>query len=120
MLIDLNCYKPNLVVDEKPVAPEELGLHQEIPDWEHYGEKVMEELYTLKKTLQKPAILPNKARFKEGKAVHLQFDGGCQHGNGAGGFVIIDAEGKEVIRGGRYFSKASTSNEAESEPLEKP
>lgn len=32
---------------------------------------------------------------------------------GTGGFVILDPEGKEVIRVGRYYGPGRTNNEAE-------
>ena len=44
--------------------------------------------------------LPPKARFVPGKAVYVQFDGGFQEGHATGGFVILDADGREVIRAG--------------------
>ena len=59
-------------------------------------------------------MLPSKARFKKGPAVHLQFDGGSQGGVGTGGFVILDGAGREVVRAGKYFGEGLTNNEAES------
>ena len=58
--------------------------------------------------------LPPKARFASGKAVHVQFDGGAQDGVGMGGFVILDGEGKEVVRAGCYYGPGQTNNKAES------
>ena len=37
MLIDLNCYHPEFIIDEKDRAPEDLGFQKDIPDWESYG-----------------------------------------------------------------------------------
>ena len=48
-----------------------------------------------------------------GKFVHVQFDGGSQAGVGTGGFVILDSNGDEVIRAGKYFGAGFTNNEAE-------
>ena len=44
--------------------------------------------------------LPPKARFVLGKAVHVQFDGRSQEGHTMGGFMILDMDGKEVVRAG--------------------
>ena len=93
--------------------PESLSFHEDIPDWEGYGEKLLEELYQMQSKLGKPAILPPRARFRPGPAVHVQFDGGCSDGEATGGFVILDTEGKEVIRAGKYFGNGQTNNEAE-------
>ena len=62
--------------------------------------------------LATPAQLPPRSRFKTGPAIHVQFDGGSAGGVGTGGFVIVDAEGVEVVHAGKYFGPGMTNNEA--------
>ena len=71
MLIDLNYYKPQYICSKTTVVPASLAFQEDIPDWEGYGSKLMEELYELETKLGKPAILPPRARFKPGPAVHI-------------------------------------------------
>ena len=68
---------------------------------------------TAKRALQQPISIPPKSRFSKGKAVHVQFDGGSAAGYATGGFVILDCEGREVIRCGWYYGSGQTNNEAE-------
>ena len=65
------------------------------------------------RALHRPIHLPPKARFAKGPAIHVQFDGGAQDGHGTGGFVILDKDGQEVVRVGRYYGSGRTNNEAE-------
>ena len=73
----------------------------------------MEDMTTAERALRKPLSIPAKSRFLPGKFVHVQFDGGSEDGLGTGGFVIIDGEGKEVVRMGTYYGSGRTNNEAE-------
>ena len=61
-----------------------------------------------------PIRIPLRARFMKGKAVHVKFDSGSQDGIGTGGFVILDGDGKEIVRAGRFYGPGRTNNEAES------
>lgn len=63
--------------------------------------------------LNQPNYTPPKSRFHKGPATHIQFDGGAAEGVGTGGFVILNSEGKEIIRVGRYYGPGRTNNEAE-------
>ena len=45
--------------------------------------------------------------------MHVKFDGGSEDGLGTGGFVIIDSEGKEVIRIRTYYWPRRTNSKAE-------
>ena len=111
-LIDLLQYKPKLLVGEKPVAPSELGMEHkesELPP----DAALLEDMTRAEQALHRPVHLPPKARFTKGPAIHVQFDGGAQDGHGTGGFVILDKDGKEVVRVGRYYGPGRTNNEAE-------
>ena len=90
-----------------------LGFHEDIPDWEGYGKKLLEELYYMQSKLGKPTILLPRACFRPEPAVHVQFDGRCSDGEATGGSVILDTERKEVIRAGKYFADSQTNKEAE-------
>ena len=71
------------------------------------------EKHELLTALKEPLHLPPKARFSKGPHIHVQFDGGSQEGHGTGGFVILDTEGNEIVRVGRYYGPGRTNNEAE-------
>ena len=45
--------------------------------------------------------------------MYIQFDGGSEDGQGSGEFIIIDGEGKEVIRMGTYYGPKRTKNKAQ-------
>ena len=68
---------------------------------------------TTKRALRKPLSIPVKSRFLPEKFVHAQLDGGSEDGLGTGGFVIIDRDGKEIVRMGTYYGSGQTNNEAE-------
>ena len=73
----------------------------------------VDEKFRLLSALHQPLHLPPKARFEKGPNIHVQFDGGAQDGHGTGGFVILDTEGREIVRVGRYYGPGRTNNEAE-------
>ena len=86
------------------------------PELEFYAppaSELVKDMKIAEDALKKPIHLPPKARFVRGKAVHVQFDGGSAEGHGTGGFVILDCEGQEIIRVGRYYGPGRTNNEAE-------
>ena len=102
-LIDLQIYQPTWMVDAKSVAPRELEftVDAEFPmpeeaalDW------TLEDMAPAERALRKPLSILAKSRFLPRKFVHVQFDRGSEDGLGTGGFVIIDGEGKEVVRMG--------------------
>jgi len=109
MLIDLLQYRPKLLVSEDRAAPLELGMEEPL----ELAEDLLEDMTTAESALRKPLHLPAKARFAKGPATHVQFDGGSQDGHGTGGFVILDKDGREIIRVGRYYGPGRTNNEAE-------
>ena len=95
------------------MVPASLSFHEDIPDWEGYRKKLLEELYYMQSKLCKPTILPPRACVRLGPAVYVQFDGGCSDGEAAGGFINLDTERKEVIRAGKFFGNGQTSNKSE-------
>ena len=111
MMVDLHLYRPRLVEAAHQSAPPELHLHDAV-DWEPDAD--LEEAAQLVQTaLATPAQLPVRSRFKSGPAIHVQFDGGSTGGVGTGGFVIVDSQGVEVVRAGKWFGNGLTNNEAE-------
>ena len=99
-LVDLRRYHPTLVVGGESAAPSELGFEEPIEEMDEVEQaQAMEQA---KGALQEPLHLPAKSRFQRGPHVHIQFDGGSEEGRGTGGFVIIDATGREVLRAGRW------------------
>ncbi len=115
MCIDLMLYKPKFLVLGPRVAPSELGMDAEPAPLEpkEVAEQAFAEKATLLTALKEPLHLPQKARFSKGPHVHVQFDGGSQDGHGTGGFVILDDQGNEIVRVGRYYGPGRTNNEAE-------
>ena len=103
------------MVDAKLVTPKELEftVNEEFPapeeaklDW------TLEDMATTKRALRKPLSIPAKSRFLPGKFVHAQFDGGSEDRLGTGGFIIVDGNGKEIVRVGTYYGSGWTNNEA--------
>ncbi len=73
MLVDLQQYKPALLVGGKPLAPSELGMEDAGPE----DPPPVEEMRTAEAALRRPLHLPAKARFVAGPNIHVQFDGGA-------------------------------------------
>ena len=99
-------YQPAWMVEAKLLAPQELKftVGEDFPtpkkaasDW------TLEDMATAERALRKPLSIPVKSRFLPGKFVHAQFDGGSEEGLGTRGFVIIDGDGKEMVRMGTYY-----------------
>ena len=59
----------------------------------------LDNMHSTESALGKVSLLP-KTCFVPGKVVHVQFDRGSQEGHAMGRFVILDMDGKEVIRAG--------------------
>ena len=72
-----------------------------------------EAAYAAQQVLTTPAQLPPRACFKDGPAIHVQFDRGSTGGVGTGDLVIIDGDGKQIVRVGHWFGHGLTNNEAE-------
>ena len=68
-------------------------------------------------TLGKVNLLP-KAHFVLGRAVHMQFDGGSEEGRATSSFVVLDADGVEIVCAGQYYSAGHTNKESKSFALE--
>ena len=115
MLIDLMLYKPKFLVGQQTVAPAEIGMYEDGPPPEPASppKALLQDMATAEKALRQQLHMPPKARFTSGPALHVQFDGGAQDGIGTGGFVILDGEGKELVRIGRHYGPGRTNNEAE-------
>ena len=114
-LINLQMYQPTWMVDAKSVTPKELEftVDEEFPTPEEAAlDWTLEDMATTKRALRKPLSIPAKSRFLLGKFVHAQFVGGSEDGLGTGGFVIIDGNGKEIVRMGTYYGSGQTNNEA--------
>ena len=104
------------MVDAKSVAPKELefAVDEDFPTPEKVASDwTLEDMATAERALRKPLSIPAKSKFLPGKFVHAQFDGGSEEGLGTGGFVIIDGDGKEIVRMGTYYGSGRTNNEAE-------
>ena len=115
MCIDLLLYKPKFVILGPRVAPPELGMAAEPTpqEPEETPERAFSERTSLLSAMRTSLYLPPKAKFFKGPNVHVQFDGGAQDGHGTGGFVILDTDGNEIVRVGRYYGPGRTNNEAE-------
>lgn len=101
MLVDLHLYRPKLVEAGVKLAPSQLHLDGAV-EWQP-DEELREAAEVVQKALATPAQLPPRARFKPGPAVHVQFDGGSAGGVGTAGFVIVDGQGHEVVRAGKWL-----------------
>ncbi len=117
MLIDVSCYQPELITTTSVVPA---SLHwDETPDWVSLAEDLLEQEEAVE--VVTPALkgqsMPRGSRFEDGPFLHLQFDGGSCSGIGSGGFVIVDPQGEEIMRGGAYFGPGHTNNEAEARAL---
>ena len=103
------------MVDAKSVAPKELEFTVD-EEFSMPEEAVLDwtlDMATTKRALRKPLSIPVKSRFLPEKFVHAQLDGGSEDGLGTGGFVIIDGDGKEIVRMGTYYGSGWTNSEAE-------
>ena len=119
-LIDLQMYRPMWMVDAKSVTPKELEftINEEFPTQEEAVlDWTLEDMATAKRALRKPLSIPAKSRFLPGKFVHVQFDGGSEDRLGTGGFVIIDGEGKDIIRMGTYYGAGGPTTRLRCSPL---
>ena len=75
MLIDVQQYKPMLVVGGALAAPKELDFTSSITGkWGKEPDNPVDAMHCAKSALGKVS-LPPKARFVPGKVVHVQFDG---------------------------------------------
>ena len=78
MLVDLSLYRGKLVPATAKLAPPDLHFHSDIPSWDEMSEALVRSMEVAEKALGSPAMLPPKSRFKKGRAVHVQFDGGSE------------------------------------------
>jgi hypothetical protein len=98
LVADIQAYKPKLVKAPPTKQLPYLAMLESVGDWEQLEGELgaAEPTPELQEQLSTPANMPRKARFTDGPAVHIFFDGGSKQGLGTAGFVILDTLEREV------------------------